>query len=188
MAIYINLEDGVDKIHDALVGSPAYETGEIALVNDGDKDILCVGENNEDNLTLNVKRAKFTKPLMKEYNFLGGNKMNEMNNNYEMELGNEIQPMESEQVVNSETEITSEDNGTSLGEILISASIGAVVGVASVVIADQLTKRVFVPVGNRLMRKINERKLAKEAQAEEELADQLAEQELESESEPVDNK
>lgn len=112
--------------------------------------------------------------------------MNEMNNNYEMELGNEIQPMESEQVVNSETEITSEDNGTSLGEILISASIGAVVGIASVVIADQLTKRVFVPVGNRLMRKINERKLAKEA--EEELADQLAEQELESESEPVDNK
>lgn len=114
--------------------------------------------------------------------------MNEMNNNYEMELGNEIQPMESEQVVNSETEITSEDNGTSLGEILISASIGAVVGIASVVIADQLTKRVFVPVGNRLMRKINERKLVKEAEAEEELADQLAEQELESESEPVDNK
>lgn len=136
-------------------------------------------------ISLNGKRAKFTKPLMKEYKFLGGN---EMNNNYEMELGNEIQPMESEQVVNSETEITSEDNGTSLGEILISASIGAVVGIASVVIADQLAKRVFVPVGNRLMRKINERKLAKEAQAEEELADQLAEQELESESEPVDNK
>ena len=68
MAIYINFEKGGgDKLHDALVGSPAYYTGEIALVKDGNKDVLCVGENNEDNITINVKRAKFTNPLMKEY-------------------------------------------------------------------------------------------------------------------------
>ena len=36
MAIYINFEKGGgDKLHDALVGSPAYYTGEIALVKDG---------------------------------------------------------------------------------------------------------------------------------------------------------
>ena len=73
MAIYINFEKGGGvRLHDALVGSPAYYTGEIALVKDGNKDVLCVGENNEDNITLNIKRAKFTNPLMKRGDSLNG--------------------------------------------------------------------------------------------------------------------
>ena len=185
MAVYINLEEGMgDKLHDALVGSPAYYTGEIALVNNEGKDILCVGENNEDNLTLNVKRAKFTRPLMKEYKILGGNKMNEMNNNMELELVEEGTTMENEMV--SQPEIVEQEAKTSVGEILVSAVAGAVIGVATVVVADKLAKHVFVPAGKRLMTKLDEAKARKAAKKEEETIVEIEESEPETKTEEVE--
>lgn len=183
MAIYFRIEDDniMDEMHEALAGSPGYISSEIALVKDeGDTDYttLCVGDHNDSDVYIDIERAKFTNPLMKEYKFLGGNKMNEMNT---MEnLGMENQEMEVE-LLNpiTETEIVEESKAqNSLGEILVSAAIGAVIGVGSVIVADQINKRVIAPLGSKLMRKIDERKAMKEAMKEEEMEDKLAEQEV----------
>lgn len=179
MAIYFKIEDDIiDEMHEALVGSPGYISSEIALVKDEGNTTLCVGDHNDNDVYIDIERAKFTSPLMKEYKFLGGNKMNEMNN---MEnLGMENQEMDVE-LLNpvTETEIVEESKAqNSLGEILVSAAIGAVIGVGSVIVADQINKRVIAPLGSKLMRKIDERKAMKEAMAEEEMEDKLAEQEV----------
>ena len=174
MAIYINFEKGGgDKLHDALVGSPAYYTGEIALVKDGNKDVLCVGENNEDNITINVKRAKFTNPLMKEYKNLGGFIMNEMNNNMELGLVEEETTMEHDVV--SQPEIVEQEAETSMGEILVSALAGAVIGVATVVVADKLNKHVFEPVGRKLINKFKEAKAKRATETEEDIVVEVEE-------------
>lgn len=102
------------------------------------------------------------------------NEMNTMEN-----LGMENQEMEVE-LLNpvTETEIVEDSKAqNSLGEILVSAAIGAVIGVGSVIVADQINKRVIAPLGSKLMRKIDERKAMKEAMKEEEMEDKLAEQE-----------
>ena len=180
MAIYINFEKGGgDKLHDALVGSPAYYTGEIALVKDGNKDVLCVGENNEDNITINVKRAKFTNPLMKEYKNLGGFIMNEMNNNMELGLVEEETTMEHDVV--SQPEIVEQEAETSMGEILVSALAGAVIGVATIVVADKLNKHVFEPAGRKLINKFKEAKAKRATKMEEDVIVEVEDSETETE-------
>ena len=179
MAIYINFEKGGgNKLHDALVGSPAYYTGEIALVKDGNKDVLCVGENNEDNITINVKRAKFTNPLMKEYKNLGGFIMNEMNNNMELGL---VEETTMEHDVVSQPEIVEQEAETSMGEILVSALAGAVIGVATIVVADKLNKHVFEPAGRKLINKFKEAKAKRATKMEEDTIVEVEDSETETE-------
>lgn len=57
MAIYFVFKgkpEVADKMHEALKGSPAYVNSEIALVKDTDWTTLCVGDNNNANIRIEV--------------------------------------------------------------------------------------------------------------------------------------
>ena len=112
-------------------------------------------------------------PNVKEYKNLGGFKMNEMNNNMELGLVEEETTMEHDVV--SQPELVEQEAETSMGEILVSALAGAVIGVATVVVADKLNKHVFEPAGRKLINKFKEAKAKRATETEEDIVVEVEE-------------
>ena len=105
--------------------------------------------------------------------------MNEMNNNMELGLVEEETTMEHDVV--SQPELVEQETETSVGEVLVSALAGAVIGVATVVIADKLSKHVFEPAGRKLINKFKEVKAKRATETEEDVVVEVEDSETKTE-------